>query len=357
VTTHDPAVHLVDVQPTPATRFAEVRLRTMLKRFQWAHMQVAREAGVWFWAMPDFSPSLNEARIRAGYPVGGLLHWAATVEDILPAHIGVNGCGMLVARVPSSERAADTLRALPTRRIQLPIVHGTQVRWDLGRKNHFLSLYTSDSAAIVVMHCSAPEIADRFGDLDFTEIETPHGPIDVYVGKQAELFREAAAKQETYARAKRAELTREIFGDIEICFNAGHMSLVDETTAGLGCYAGTTPLADVPVAVGPGKSLYLVDSTQPTTLPWGADLHLVPHGTGNTALNDALSIEYSDTTSLLEVRRTPAHVQHFDTATDVFDGHNPAPDWLLDAARGATGSLRAREYRPLVETKLRRAYQ
>lgn len=339
---------------TPAQCFAAARLDALLDQLASVLVERRRDpTDVWFWAMPDFSPSLNEDRVRRGFPVGGVLNWGDGTDIFTPVGTGINGCGMLVASFASEITPGVLLQRLHSARSDRGLqIDGTKIQWDLGRKNHFLNLYRSEAGeSLAILHCSAPELKALEHCLPVTRVDTPSGPLEIYDGTAAQSYEGLVERRRSFAIAKREFLARMILGeDIAIIYNDSHMTLAGRNCAALGCYFSPAPLSRVPLLVAPGEAAYLVSSANATLLPFGWR-YLLPHGTGNAASADVSEINFDQTTGTLMVQGKNV-LQGYSDLSAALSEFPRMPDWLALLRSGDVPNTTVELLRPVLETKI-----
>ncbi|WBB86135.1 hypothetical protein O7542_03035 [Micromonospora sp. WMMC264] len=344
-----------DYISSAATRFAEERLYTFLRRLDYVCNPSGANhsaATTWFHAMPDFSPSLNEARIREGLPVGGILGWGTPDTHFMPGILPSNGCGILVAKVRALPRIQELVESVAGLAEKPPLVDSRPVIWDAGRKNHFLNFYRDDEGTYyIVLHCSAPELRDTLQSLTKTSYDTPHGSISLFEDGSAEGFRKFAKQAEEFGNKKREIICMAIASDANIIFNRPHMELISDRCFAIGCYASSLPIADVPIMVAPGQPALLVDCSNVIETPQGP-IYAVPHGTGN-AMTRPGRISYVERHSTFVVERRETAV--YDVASQVFDSF-PTLDQVGSHFAKWTDSpdARLRQLQPIIELKLQK---
>lgn len=316
---------------------------------------------VHFYAMADFSTSLNVFRARMGYPIGGILTWGDGTVPVIPAGIGPNHCGILVAEIGKLPDEQDLQGRMSRLQEHMPKIDGTLLQWDLGRKNHFLNIYRSDSGRLlVIMHCSLPEArADNpwgFGhgltespilQGMTTRVATRVGTGEFFVGDEALRVRDQNALYESLARRKREVLCNALFDDAVVLSNVSHMRMLDLNAIQLGCNAAFHPLRHVPLMVGPGRDAYLVDMADPVTV-CGRSVFLAPHGTGARATVPG-DVGF-DPDSCRHVVRHEGRQQYFDRLEEIFGDYNDDRHALAQVAQ--SGHHLQETLSPVIETKL-----
>lgn len=332
--------------PSAAASFARERLAYFLDRLASA-TTADDELGSWFFAMPDFSPSLNPSRIHAGLPVGGVLGWAN--EAVVPTALPANGCGMLVARLPSVVTAEELLRRVTSLMADSPSIGDQPLIWDAGRKNHFLNLYRGTYGdSYCILHCSLPEFKNQISaELTPTVIQGPRGAIECFVGKEADRYRALAGTIEELSITKRERICRRIFPAGEILSNQNHVRMIAPNAAAIGCYVGASSTANMPLTVAPGHEAYLTGTKSVIDTPVG-NFFVQPHGTGNSMSRPG-EVVYDERTRKMTVHGTVSGGLTT-SAEDVFDtwptmdtvGHYYS-EWLDSATDHLT---------PVVETKV-----
>jgi len=268
---------------------------------------------LWFYRLPDFSPSLNRHRLALGLPVGGLIGWSAA-RPVVPPGIPANGCGMAVARLARPTALPTVLQRLANLSRDLPTVGGHRVRWDAGRKNHFLSMYSGlNESHYAILHCSFPEAKlgeNRHFDLNGRQ-PLRDGDARAYIDR--------ALIVQRCGLEKRRIIMERLFPGAEVISNRNHVKFLDDECVAIGCYAEKTPIHNSPITVGPRQDALLVSTMNPTKLPGGRSIYLQPHGTGNsTSTSGEIT---ADITGRFYYSSDPPFVT--DTASDVFDTHAP----------------------------------
>ncbi|MFG3043482.1 hypothetical protein ACGFZR_00935 [Streptomyces sp. NPDC048241] len=318
-----------------ARDLATTQVARSVQAIRWGVTRLAgSEAGdsIGFVPLGDFTTSLNETRAALGYPVGGILFWGPGNLPLVPAGIGPNHCGMLVAEVDEAVTADQLTLRIERLRTRMPVLEGVPLQWDLGRKNHFLNVYRSSAGRrIAVMHCSLPE-AREDGVLGMghdlrqshllrkmvTVLDTPVGPFGFFCDDSASSVLQQAEEYSLLARRKREIICRAVFKDCLILSNENHMRLLDHNAMQFGSYASGTPMRHLPLMVGPGRSAYLVDTKNPVEV-FGRTLFLTPHGTGARSSSPD-TVEYDAETERHFLTDGTGR-RHFRQLAEIFDDH------------------------------------
>ncbi|MER7682145.1 hypothetical protein [Streptomyces sp. NPDC096934] len=239
---------------------------------------------------------------------------------------------MLVAEVDDGLTADQLTVRIGRLRRRMPALEGIPIQWDLGRKNHFLSVYRSSAGRrIAVMHCSFPECradgALGMGhDLQQSHLlresvitlDTPVGPFGFFCDDAASKVLKQAEMYALLALRKRELICRALFKDCFILSNENHMKLLDNNAMQFGSYASSTPMEHLPLMVGPGRRAYLVHTENPVET-YGRTVFLTPHGTGARASLPE-TVEY-DAEAGRHFTTDRIGRRHFRQLTEIFDDH------------------------------------
>ncbi|MFJ6841959.1 hypothetical protein ACIQRE_04720 [Streptomyces griseoluteus] len=239
---------------------------------------------------------------------------------------------MLVAEIDDAVTADQLTVRIERLRRRMPALEGMPVQWDLGRKNHFLSVYRSSAGRrIAVMHCSLPE-GRADGTLGMghdlqesqllrklvTTLDTPEGPFGFFYDDAASKVLRQAEKYALLALRKRELICRALFKDCLILSNENHMRLLDDNAMQFGSYASSTPMEHLPLMVGPGRRAYLIHTEHPVETH-GRTVFLTPHGTGARASRPG-TVEF-DAEAGRHFITDDTGRRHFRRLTEIFDDH------------------------------------
>lgn len=349
--------HLVDGQyaDRPSSRFALQRLEPFLRRLASACGSGEHKCvpAAWFYALPDFSPSLNEYRIAEGLPVGGILGWSKARINIVPAAIPINGCGIILARLNGPVRADEILKRFQSGVISKLRIGDKKIILDIGHKNHFLNLYRDDAdESYLMLHCSLPEYkADVIASLNQKQVDTPWGPLSCYANREADRFRDSAAMVERLAVAKRNLIFSQLVPDATVLFNQNHVYLFNPTTAVIGCYVSNVPMCNVPLTTTPGGPAYLVNAEVSAPTPIGS-LFVQPHGTGNN-MKYSGRITFDENSRIFYVENENQDI--YDSAIDIFEGYTDLSSVAALFTPWIGPQTRSVFLKPSGQLKLRRA--
>jgi len=154
---------------------------------------------------PDLSISTNTIRKKNGFVTGFFLIWDSPIEIVFLAQVP-NFCGYTIAELKSPPNAIMVDSNLNNLKEKGMKVDCYDVKLDIWKSNHFLSVFQFNNCFYAACHCSIPELSD------LTFAKSPE--TSYLVGNEAQTYLAYSKKFLEYARLKREAIINNIFGDV-----------------------------------------------------------------------------------------------------------------------------------------------
>jgi hypothetical protein len=247
---------------------------------------------------PDATPSSNTMRCQAGF-ASGTRYWWSPGEPWLPVGFGPNACGLCVVGLPEMPDPVEVRDRLDQMQARPPKVDGLPLVLDIGRRNHFIGIFTVHDAPslscshVAVLHCSAPELANVDRPHQRVKprpeivrtLNTAAGPISYVVGEDASSFWESFVSGNAFAVQKRSTIASVLFPEGEVLSNRMHQGYASSHEIVLGSHVGDADSHYVYLGGFASPSyLYQPSTPGPSIAPDVAlatrDGRLLPHGGG-----------------------------------------------------------------------------
>lgn len=237
-----------------AERLCRLNMQYGLAKIHHYQQAAGWPADATFVGAPDATVTRNENRWVEGIGYGGKIEWTGPFAIL---DLKLNGCGVLMGRLPKSFNAEEVRRRLEQLSVRPLEVDGVRVDWDLHAGNHFLELvepmdedWALDwKGPAFLMHSSGHEHRaatargpglywDRSDELrGWAEVHpTPWGVLRVLTGEHAEVYHQHCLWVQRFHMRRRAEMAEAIFGRFEKVFEGTHQGLIFPGGCHLGCY-------------------------------------------------------------------------------------------------------------------------